>query len=311
MTHLATNDSDRLEHKEELLSPAETRVFDWIKLDPTRPFCSRDITELPEKYAKGTARNILSKLHILKLIKIYCKDRYTFYIMASSNPSKIKKPVTVSHMGGSGLRRAQISVSELIDSMSWEEFCKIHDVRLKFQADGLYDLLLKEKVFVPKAISKDIHFGSFIWSKYRSVEVVLHRTETVVFRIDCGRCPVESSAMGFASMAAVLGGIRNELFNSAKAAGSTLNENTMPQVEDWIVAQWHYGRDSAQEFSGEHFNLTFKMWCGILARIYVHQQDRTQKLRIEVIQSPDKTLRRATAEKLNLCCSRCNGCSKQ
>lgn len=224
-----------------MLSPAEKKVYDWAKLDPTRPFCSKDITELPEKYAKGTARNITSRLHELKLIEIYCKDRYTFFILASADQFKVKKPMTVSHMGGSGLKHVQINFGALLDSMPWEELCKIHHVRLIFTAEGLYELFLENKSHQPDPVSKDISFGSFIWSKYRSLEVTLHHNGMVSLRLDCGNCPVEASAVGFACMAAFLGGVRNELLNAGKTVCSELNEEKLPQsgrLESCSVALW-------------------------------------------------------------------------
>jgi hypothetical protein len=182
---------------------------------------------------------------------------------------------------------------------------------LSFQVKGLYTLLASTGIYEVQPVSKDLSFGSFNWSKYRSLKIVVHRTDSVSFYLSCSNCPVESSPEGFASMAAFLGGVRKELLKVVQSLNLILNEDSLPEVDDWIVKKWHFGRDSAQEFAGERFNLTFKMWCGILARIYIHHQDRTQKIRMEIIQAPNKPLRQVVAEKLNLCCSRCAGCSKQ
>ena len=266
--------------------------------------------ELPEKCSKGSARNIIFKLKSLKLIKLYCRDRFAFYILESPATSAIKKPMTLSRMVGSGLKCVQIDFGALLDSLPLEELCKIHNVRLTFVAEGLYESFLKNEPSRPEIGSKDISFGKFIWSKYRSLEVILHHNGTVSFRLDCGNCPVEASAVGFACMAAFLGGVRNELLNAWKNICQEVTQERLPRVEDWKVVQWHYGRDSAQEFSGQRFNITFKMWCGELARIYVHCQDKSRKLRLEIIQNPNKPLREAIAEKLNLFCERCKWCSK-
>jgi hypothetical protein len=307
---MKTNDDNRLEHLEGLLSPAEKRVYDWIKSDPTRPFCSKDIAELPIKCPMGSARNIILKLKSLQLIKLWCRDRLAFYILESTDISAIKKPMTVSRMVGGGLNCVQIDFGALLDSLPVEEFCKVHNVRLTFVAEGLYESFLNKEDSKPELGSKDISFGRFVWSKYRSLEVILHHNGTVSFRLDCGNCPIEASAVGFVCMAAFLGGVRNELLNAWRNICREVTQERLARVEDWKVVQWHYGRDSAQEFSGERFNITFKMWCGELARIYVHCQDKSQKLRLEIIQNPNKPLREAIAEKLNLCCGRCKWCSK-
>ena len=294
-----------------MLSPAEKQAYEWIKLDPTRAFCSNDLTELPKIRAKGTARNIIWKLNGQGIIELFCRSRYAFYKLKTVDRSKIKKPMTLYPMGGNGLRRVQVDFLALLDSLSTEELCKVHDVRLVFVGDGLYDILLREGSYKPDLVSKDISFGCFVWSKYRSVQVYLHRNGMVSFILDCGNCPVETSIGGFIGMAAFLGGIGNALFNACKTAYPMLTEERHPSVEGWKVVMWHYGKDSAQEFSGEAFNITFKMWCGELARIYVHEQDHSRKVRFEVIETPKKPLQQVIANKLNLCCSRCSGCLRQ
>jgi len=216
--------------------------------------------------------------------------------------------MTLSRMRGNGLKRLETDIGALLESLPWEELCKVHDVHLTFQAEGLYGVFFESGKYVPGEASKDIFFGSFIWSKYRSVKVVLHRTDTVSFYLGCTHCPVECSAVWFMSMAAFLGGIRNELLNAARKLDPKPTSESLSEVGDWLVVKWHYGRDSAQEFNGAPFNITFKMWCGALARIYVHQQDKTNRLRIEIAQNPNKPLRQAVSEKLNLCCG-CKKCS--
>ncbi len=305
------NDNDILERWEGLLSPAELNALRWITLDPTRPFCSKDLTELPQIHSKGTARNIIWKLKKHGLIELFCKSRYSFHKLKSVEHSKIKKPMTISRMGVNGLRRVQIDFTSLLNSLSFEELCKIHDVRLVFTVNGLYEILSKAGYCKKDLFSKDIFFGCFVWSKYRSLQVVLHVSGTVSFILDSSNCPIEASEEGFVSLAAFLGGIRDKLFTAVKSTKNDFTEDKIPFVDFWKVTMWHYGRDSAQEFSGEAFNITFKMWCGELARIYVHEQKESRKVRVEVIETPKKPLQQVIADKLNLCCGRCQGCLKQ
>ena len=218
--------------------------------------------------------------------------------------------MTLSRIGDKGLRRIEINLVDLLESLQWEELCRVHDVHLTFFAKNLYKTFL-DKGFTPIQGSKDIDLGKFFWSKYRSATVILHHNGKVSVILKCTNCPIESSPDNFICMASFLEKCWNEILDKAKGFDSTVNI-TSPKVEDWLIVQWHYGKDSAQEFSGERFNITFKMWCGLLARIYVHEQDRIRRLRVEVLQKPGKTLRQATAEVLNLCCCRCKckWCSK-
>ncbi len=280
-------------------------------IDPTRPFCSGDLMDSAGIRSKGTARNIICKLNRHGIIGLYCRSRYAFYNLKSVDRSKIKKVMTVSRMGGNGLRSVKIDLLALLESLPAEELCRVHDVRLAFVADQLYELLLSTGKYTPQVSSKDISFGSFGWSKYQSVQVTLHCNGTVTFVLNCGNCPVEASAVGFVSMAAFIGGVRNQLLNTCRIVDEKLTEKSIPAVEVWKVVMWHYGKDSAQEFSGEAFNITFKMWCGELARIYVHEQDRSRKIRWEVTETPKKTLQEVIASKLNFCCGRCPQCSRQ
>jgi hypothetical protein len=293
------------------LSPVDLKALRWITLDPTRPYCSGDLVELAGINSEGVARNINCRLKKHGIIELYCRSIYAFYKLKSVDRSKIKKPVTLYRMGGGGLSRVKIDLPALLDSIAAEELCRVHDVRLTFTADPLYSLLLNAGGYKPQAGSKDIFFGAFEWAKYRSVQVTLHCTGTITFVLDCGNCPIEASPVGFVSMAAFLGGIRNQLLNACRLVDSKLTEKTIPPVDVWKVVMWHYGKDSAQEFSGEAFNITFKMWCGELARIYVHEQNRSRKIRFEVTETPKKPLQEVIATKLNLCCGRCTQCSRQ
>ena len=308
---MKSHDNDSLEHREGLLSPAAKKAYDWIKSDSTRPFCSKDITELPKKCSKGSARNIILELKSQRLIKPYCRDIFAFYILESADTSAIKKPVTLSHMGVKCIKRLEINFADLLESLPWEELCRVHHIHLTFYAENLYQLFLS-KGYVASKSSKDIKFGEFTWSKYRFATVVFHCNGKVSFLLDSSNCPIESSADNFICMATFLETCWDIVLSRAKGYDASLNIASLPKVEDWVIVQWHYGRDSAQEFSGERFNITFKMWCGLLARIYVHRQDKIRKLRVEVIQKPSKTLRQVTAEVLNLCCCRCKckWCSK-
>jgi len=260
---------------------------------------------------KGMARNINWKLKKHGLIEFYFKSLFAFYKLKSADKSKMKRPVTLYRMGGSGLRRLQANFVSVLDSLSVEEICKVHDVRLTFLAAGLYDAFLTTARFQLDCDSKDVFFGNFKWSEYRKVQVYLHRNGTVSFHVDCGNCPIEASVQGFVSLAGFLGGIRNSLLYEWRVTDLRIVESNLPSVENWVVVMWHYGKDSAQEFSGDGFNITFKMWCGELARIYVHEQDNSRKVRYEVVETPKKPLQQVISGKLGFCCMGCSGCLKQ
>jgi hypothetical protein len=307
---LITSDNDILEHWQGLLSPVEMKALRWIMLDTTRAFCSEDLLESGVTNSKQTARNINWRFKKLGIIELHCRSLFAFYKIKAIDRSKIRNPMTLSRMGGSELRCVKVDLISFLDSMKAEELCRVHDVRLTFPTVDLYNILLSTGNYKPELGSKDIFFGSFEWSKFRSVQVYLHCSGTVSFVLDCGNCPIEASTSGFVSMAGFLGGIRNQLLNACRIIDGKITEESVPLVDVWKVVMWHYGKDSAQEFSGEGFNITFKMWCGELARIYVHEQDHSRKIRFEVTETPKKPLQEVIANKLKLCCGRCSQCSR-
>lgn len=293
------------------LAPAEVKALRWILLDRTRPFCSKDLVEEVGIKTIHGARNINWHLKKYDIIELYCKSNYSFYKLKAVNQAEMKKPVTSHRMGVTGLKQLKVDFVSLLESLPMEELCKVHDVRLVSNSEGLYEALLKSGIYQPNPISKDIFFGNFNWSKYRAVQVFLTQKGSVTLIVSCSNCPVEASTMGFVSMAGFLGGVITELLVRCRAFNAELKNGNLPLIEFWKLVMWHYGKDSAQEFSGEAFNVMFKTWCGELARIYTHEQDRVRKVRFEVIETPKKPLKEVIANKLDFCCARCLACTKQ
>jgi hypothetical protein len=100
-------------------------------------------------------------------------------------------------------------------------------------------------------------------------------------------------------MSAFLGGVRVSLVNSAVSVDPNFDSRLIPDVCDWIVAQWHYGKNGAYEISGPAFNVTFGTWFGELARIYMRRRGQLLKPRLEIHEKPMKTLPLAFAEKID------------
>jgi hypothetical protein len=131
------------------------------------------------------------------------------------------------------------------------------------------------------------------------LSVVLHHNGKITSYLKCSECPIEVSLDGLVGLASFLGGIRMHLVDSAISLNPQFTEETVPRIEDWIVVQWHYGRDSKREISGPAFNVTFKTWYNELARIYMHHNGQKHRIRLEVVQEPNKPLPETFAEKLD------------
>ncbi len=298
MTPLITNDNDSLEHWQDILSPAEIKALKWIMLDPTRAFCSKDLTELPKINSMGTARNIIWHFKKLGLIELFCKSIYAFYKLKSTNRNKVKKPVTLTHMGGK-YNLKQLSIQDYekyLDSLGWDDLWKVHDVVLCFKAQGVYEQVIKDAKRVVNEYSKDAQFLAIDWQNNRHLKVFLHRTGTVTCYLKCSVSPLEVTPEGLADLSAVLGKVQTRLEDALKAT-SQAKANPVPDVSKWVVTQWHYGKDSKKEISGKSLNITYRTWSGALVRIYLKRHGQKFRPRKEIIEQPRKPLPRAFSEK--------------
>lgn len=290
MTLKRQNDNDKIQHK---LTPAELYILKWAKQRLDQPFCFLDFKN---KYCHGTIRNAFSKLRKLGLIRLYCRSFCTFYVHSDSKLNSRNKPMTITHtVGKHNSRKVMFNLESLLDSLDWEDVCRVHNVDLNFTADGLYNYYLNEKKFPCNKISKDIQLPKTKWSTGRRLTIILHCTGKVSVYLKCSRCPIEVTVEGLVSLASFLGEIRAHLINS-----KAMWEVEIPHVEDWMVVQWHYGRDGRYEFSGLTLNLTFKTLCSNLARIYFKNIGNRLRGRVEITEEPNKTLSEVFEEKINM-----------
>lgn len=127
----------------------------------------------------------------------------------------------------------------------------------------------------------------------------MHPGGNIVSHLKCSEYPIEISLDGLFDLSSFLGGARVRLADRARYLSQDLSDQSFPNVSDWVVVQWHYGRDGSGEVSGPSFNVTFKSWFKELCRIYMHRHGQLLKPRLEVIEQPRKTLVQAFAEKMN------------
>jgi hypothetical protein len=293
MTSPSENDNDSYEG---LLTPIEKYIYQRARRKPDIPFSFRDFTN---KYKHGTLRNAFCSLRKKGIIRLYCRGFLAFYILSSSKSEFPPPKVTASHMvGRRGVRELRFDFGGFLDSLCWEEVCRVHCIVLCFEVNGLYDLLLEHEIGSLAKRSRDIQFGSFAFSRGRTLMLTVHKGDKVSARLKCSECPLEVSLDGLARLLTFLGGIRIRLTNTIISLDSSMNELLVPDACDWIVVQWHYGRDGTCEISGPAFNVTFRTWFKELARIYMRHCGRQMKPRLEVIETPRKSLVEAFGEKI-------------
>jgi len=290
MTPKRKSDNDKMQHN---LTPAEQFILKVAKQRGNQPVCFLDFKD---NYSHGTIRNAFSKLKKLRLIKLYCRSSCSFYLSTSSKIQNTRKPMTITHMGGKhDLKNITLDLSSLLDSLEWEDICRVHNITLNFSAKGLYDYYLTDKKFPFNKVSRDIQLLKTKWINGRTLRVILHCNGKVSVYLKCSKYPIEVSIEGLVSLASFLGEIRGQLIDS-----NTPDDIQVPLIEDWIVVQWHYGRDGKYEFSGPTLNATFKTWCNNFARIYFKNINNRLRGRLEIIEEPKKPLPEIFEERINL-----------
>lgn len=250
-----------------------------------RAFTYKDLM-LESFFVYGTLRNTISKLRkdkkILKLVK---ENPSRFILEEWKNRPEYKRWIESDSDPMGGGRRLVFDFCGFVESLDWSEVLYVHDVRVEFSA---YPLPRLGSSFgwrwQPKSHSWIRRFDDFEFPLL--VQVFDSGRVQVVVR--CSLKPIPFGFEGLMRLSSVLGEVKGRL-----------GWGNVPNVANWIVTSWHYGKDSLSEVSGSSFNVTFKTWSGALARIYLKSE--LKKVRAEEIQSPRRTIQDIFEEIVNRC----------
>jgi hypothetical protein len=284
------------------LRPVEQVIVNYARMHLYECFCW---LEFASKYNNNTLRNAFSHLVKLKLLDRCCRSSNAYYILHNSERAGHGQKVTITHMGGRNSRkRVQMSYLSYIESFGWEEIWRVHDVCLCFSVDGLYGKILA-KGSSCNAQSKDIKFLDVTTNANLRLTVILHKTGMVTCYVKCSLHPIEVTPEGLVDFTAVLGKIAAILEVSAESSSFEFKQSVVPNVSNWIVMQWHFGRDGKKEISGKSYHVTYRNWSGALIRVYLKKTGGKFRARKEVIEQPRKPLPKAFAEKMTADDSTC------
>jgi hypothetical protein len=289
---LKNNDADSLHCH---LRPVEQVIVNYARGHPLECFCW---LEFASKYNNNTVRNAFSHLVKLKLLDRCCRSSNAYYILHYSDRISHGQKVTIAHMGGRNNRkRMQISYLSYIESFGWDEIWRVHDICLCFRVDGLYAKMRDRGVLVNRQ-SKDIRFLDVTTKGSLRLTVFLHRTGLVTCYVKCSQHPIEVTPEGLVDFTAVLAKIAAVLEESAESSSFMYKRSVVPNVSNWVVMQWHFGKDGKKEIAGKSFHVTYRTWSGALIRIYLKKTGDKFKARKEVIEQPRKLLPDAFTEKM-------------
>lgn len=235
----------------------------WLNVEDIQACLEKHGKELKMSYLY----NILSKLRSLGFIK---SRRSSFAEYHLKDLGCEKHPVGVSSLVP---RVWRLDFFDYLGTLCWEDVRRVHDIRFWTPVDNC-----------------DFVGGDWIWKdgqgmflrrelvdgKYRFTFQTYVKAKSLVVSVACSNRPVAVDVEGLTHLYSVLCGVRAEYLNSS----------SVPHVDEWIVKQWHYGRDSMNSVSGFSFELSFHDWFGNLIRIYTrHGVDG--KVRLERVENPN------------------------
>lgn len=234
----------------------------WFTIEDIMCF----LREKGKKMRLGSLYNLLCKLKRISLIK---SRRSSF---AEYNLNELKSenhPIGAS----SHVQRWSLDFSDYLRTLVWEDVCRIHDIRLWTPVE-----------------SCDFVDGSWKWSdkqgrywkrelvdgKYRFTFETYVKARTLSVSVGCSNNAVAVDVEGLTHLFSMLCSVRGCFFNS----------DSVPHVGEWVVKQWHFGRDTKNSISGFSFEVSFHDWFDNLVRIYTRNRV-DGKVRVERVENPN------------------------
>ena len=175
--------------------------------------------------------------------------------------------------------------------------CALHDIRLRFSLNGIWQLLKNIHSFPINPVSNDI---SILMEdkKYLNSRVTVHRTDTISVIIGCSYSPIVVDIPGLIRLSNILTLIEDRLQRMIKDcdANSTL---VVPDHMTWTVTMWHFGADSSILYKGKAFHVSWKVAENALLALYSKVwKDGKYRIRGERQEYPYISLNEAFHEKL-------------
>lgn len=157
---------------------------------------------------------------------------------------------------------------------------KIHDIRIKTNIEGLYEIL-GEKYSKGKGNGR-ISLDRIALRPYIFATISVY-PKTLEVSIACSRNPVIYDTKGAQEFVLMLSEIQMMIMSEA---GS--DQVMIPSILEWIVTQYHFNKDgNSKQYSGQQFEVKVKAMNAGLIRFYSKLfPDGITRTRLEQIRSP-------------------------
>jgi hypothetical protein len=219
-------------------------------------------------YTYETLRNTVSQLvNDRKIIKIPKENPARFILPEWSH----RPEYTCVIRNDKRSRVGKFDFLSYLERIGWSNRLCVHDLKFAFQ---VYNSISNKDWEYCKA---NLSYSKFLSLSY-PVRVQLYNTGTVLVNIKCSSKPFPLDINGFSALASLLGEVK-----------ISLNKPFVPDIDDWVIVQWHLNRDSERlQGGGLDMYVTFRDFFNDAAQFYY--KNSLKVMRAEVVQSPKKTL---------------------
>jgi hypothetical protein len=304
----------------------EHRPFSYLD------FLSFKVNDMEYSMSHGTFRNKISKLIETDKAELVCNSGLGFYSLKGIQVQK--KLMTPNHMmvytchhchyhqhgnshadnyddDDSAIAPPLHSLYSLIQDLPLDKR-SLHDIRLRFEIPDIYTIL-SSSLNVPNfqqqqqlqlnSDNKDIPLPTWNINDL-NIKVTVHRTNTVSVIVGCSYAPIATDVGGVIRLTNALTRVEEKISRLLDDCGKIIpggyESLPIPEHTRWMVTMWHFGADSAIEYTGEKFSATWDVGENALVRAYskVMKNSKT-RIRLERQEYPRKTFADAVEEKLH------------
>ena len=234
----------------------------------TREDCGEHLKSMGRKLHKGTLYNILSTLLQREMIESDGGMPARYRLLQQKNQSN---PIGVQRRGRFGPLVVKVDLYGYLGTLRFEDVSRVHDIKLWTPVRDLdfvnesWTYSNRQRVYWRKEL---------VDGKYRFSIRAYEKALTLEISVACTRNPVAVGIAGLNRFYSVLCSVRARFMNSA----------SVPHAGDWIVKQWHFGKDAKNTIAGMTFEVTWHDLHGNLVRVYSDEL----KVRVERIESPNE-----------------------
>lgn len=170
-------------------------------------------------------------------------------------------------MGGVSLghRCWRIDFFDYLGTLDWDRVQAVHDIHLWTPVidsgfvDGSWKWHPHSKYFSKVVMEGGLRFELRANANVRTLSVI----------VTCGNDPVTYGYSGLVKLFSAISNVQARYVQGVQGA------------EDWIVREWHFGRDARGSLAGPDFALTFEDWFGDLVRVYKRHDGNIRAERVE------------------------------